>query len=139
MIDISKKITVAQGLIGMADRTNYCIADLPNKQFNRFKVLQSIDDLNLAFIVCPIDIVGNDEQDIISVNDVYSVCNDIGWDVNDIAVVLITSIHRGLHSNLNIINVSVNARAPIIINTTLKMGVQYILNNDKYSVQHIIA
>lgn len=41
--------------------------------------------------------------------------------------------------NSNVENITVNLKAPIVINTKSKLGEQIILDNPKYSIKHLLA
>lgn len=119
------------GPLGMPELTRFCITQLPGEKMNGFKLLQSLDDLTVSFIVLPLAV----ENPIIEKEDVLKACSDIGVAPENIAILVIVSVHRSLNST----KLSVNARAPIIIDSTARVGGQYVFADSKYQVQHFIT
>ena len=51
-------IAMPQGPLGFARHTQFAIAELPNPDLARFKLLQSMDDPSVSFVVAPIEAEG---------------------------------------------------------------------------------
>ena len=124
-------IYFSAGLLGMPDKISFFLSDFPNENFKKFKILQSLNDYSLAFITLPIDI----NNEIIAIEDLNSACNEIGIKSENLAVVLIVSVHRSPEK----VSISVNARAPILIDASTRLAAQYVFKSDKYQVQHYIS
>jgi flagellar assembly factor FliW len=129
-VDASKAVMFPLGLLGMPDRFHFVVTAFPNPKMQQFMLLQSLDDKNLSFITLPLDF----NNSIISANDVKSACSDMQMDETNVALLLIVSVHRSLSG----VSLSVNARAPLLIDAGQKIGAQYVFQNDQYKVQHML-
>lgn len=117
-----------QGLLGFADFRDFVIADLPDGKNPQFKALQCLTDPNLAFLVAPLP----SDSPAIDGNDVEEACHTLSIAREDLAIVLIVTVRRdddGAH-------VSVNLRAPVMIDTRQRTARQYVLPNNKYEIRH---
>jgi flagellar assembly factor FliW len=119
-----------RGLLGLPNRLNYCLCEFPGEKLSRFKLLQSLDDMSLSFIALPVEI----NNAIFAMEDIITACDDLGIPVQDAALLLIVSVHRAATG----VTLSVNARAPLLIDTRKGLAAQYVFTSDKYKVQHAI-
>ena len=84
----------------------------------------------LSFIVAPL----NPESDIIDAADIDDASERLSIARADTAVLLFVATRKiGVESQI-----SVNLRAPIIIDTKSQTGWQYVLNNSRYPVRHLL-
>lgn len=127
----NKPILFPRGLLGMADKHCFFITNFPNEKFQKFKLLQSLDDHALAFITLPVELSNN----VVAKEDLEFACNELGIKKENVVVLLIVSVHRSPEK----ISISVNARAPLLIDSARKLAAQYVFQNDKYKVQHFIT
>lgn len=132
-VSISREnpIVFPRGLLGMPDKFNFCITELPMEKFRQFKLLQCIDDTQLSFITLPVDVSNN----IIEEVDVNKACEELEVKTDDLAILLIVSVHRSQQA----VRLSVNARAPLFIDAPRRLAAQYVFSSDKYKVQHMIT
>lgn len=130
-IDRSKAIFFPVGILGMPEMHHFVLTEFPNEKLRQFKLLQSLDDLSLSFITLPLDL----DNGIISRQDVDTAARDMEIPVEQLGMVLIVSVHRGLTS----VQLSVNARAPIFFDTARLAAAQYVFTSNKYQVQHFIT
>ncbi len=117
-----------QGLLGFADYRDFALADLPDGKQPQFKALQCLTDANLAFLVAPLP----SDSTAIDADDIQEACNSLSITPEDLAIVLIVTVRRdddGAH-------VSVNLRAPVLIDTRHRVARQYVLPNNKYQIRH---
>lgn len=119
------------GLLGMPDKFEYCLTNFPSEKLSRFKLLQSLNDNELSFITLPVDVDNN----IVERRDIDIACRDLEMKVDDLTMLLIVTVHRA-GSNVRL---SVNARAPIFIDTPRRVASQYVFHNNKYQIQHMIT
>lgn len=129
-VDTSKAIIFARGMLGIPDKHNFVLATFPNPKMQQFMLLQSLDDTSLSFITLPLDLKNN----IISDSDISAACRDLQISEANAAILLIVNVHRGLDQ----VKLSVNARAPLLIDATRKVGAQYVFQHDNYKVQHML-
>jgi flagellar assembly factor FliW len=133
-LDLTKKIYFPNGMLGMEDNKYFCLTNFPNKNYDQFKLLQSTEEVELSFITLPIDFRDNK---IMDEEDIELSCVDLGFSTENIVVLLIVSTYH--HPGGKKIDVSVNARAPLIIDISKNQAVQYVLKNDKYKVRHMLC
>jgi flagellar assembly factor FliW len=127
-IDEKEIINFPEGLPGFIHIKKYVI--LANGEGDSpFRWLQSVDEPDLAFAVV----------DPFSVKKDYSI--NIGDDVTD--VLGIESAEDVLIYSIVVVpedvsKISMNLKAPVIINTRNNKGMQVILDTDEYGVRHYI-
>lgn len=119
------------GLLGMPDKFEYCLTSFPSEKLARFKLLQSLDDTELSFITLPVEM----ENNIIERRDIELACKDLDLPGDNLTLLLIVTVHRAG----NTVRLSVNARAPIFIDTPRRIATQYVFHNNKYQIQHMIT
>lgn len=134
-INEDKTVCFPYGIPGIPGTSHYALADLPIRKelekFNDFKVLQSLDDESIAFLVLPI----NKQNVFIEESDLNEARQSLAIDDSNLVTLLITSIQRTPES----IDLSVNTRAPVLIDVENQLGAQYIFMNNKYNVRHILG
>ena len=126
-----QSIEMPRGVLGFAEHRNFGLAYLPNKFIDQLMLLQSLTDPDTSFLVLPLNI----DAGIIDEADLVSACQTMNIDPDQAAVVVIVTI-RDVAGNPQI---TVNLRAPIILNSVTQTGWQYVLPNGKYSVRHTLT
>lgn len=124
-------ITMPRGVLGFAEYKEFGLAYLPNKFIDQLMLLQSYDNRDTSFLVLPLSIDGEtiDEADLVNA------CNTMNIDPDNAVIVVIVTI-RDVGGQPKI---SVNLRAPILLDCETRDGWQYVLPNGKYSVRHTLA
>lgn len=113
------------GLPGFEDLKKFI--SFPIKENELFSVLHSIEDEEIGIVtVSPFEV---DKEYKFKLED--EVINDLKISSPDDIIVAVTVT---LHSKVE--NITVNMRAPIIININENLGEQIILDNDSYSIKH---
>jgi flagellar assembly factor FliW len=118
-----------QGLLGFNDFRDFALAELPDGKQPQFKALQCLTDANLAFLVAPIPT----DSTAIDADDIQEACNSLSIRPEDLAIVLIVTVRRDDDGGAH---VSVNLRAPVLIDTRHRVARQYVLPNNKYQIRH---
>lgn len=131
-IEVSRKspLIFEHGLLGVPNSHSYALVDFPSEKLGHFKLLQSLDELELSFITLPLAI----ENHIIERADLEKAATDIGISIDNMAVMLIVSVHR----TPNQVLLSVNARAPLLVDVTNRYSIQYVFQHSRYKVQHML-
>lgn len=129
-VDVSRSVNFPRGLLGMPDKSNFVLTNFNSAKMEQFKLLQSLDELQLSFITLPLDANNN----IIGIADIRGAADDLQIAYDDLVVLLIVSVHRSPDS----VRLSVNARAPLFIDVKQKLGAQYVFANDAYKVQQML-
>jgi flagellar assembly factor FliW len=119
-----------RGLLGIPNSREFCLTEFPSAQLGQFKLLQSLEELTLSFITLPLDPASN----LLEAEDITRACEDAGIPFADAAILLIVTVHRSPTS----VQLSVNARAPLLVNAVTREAVQYVFQHNKYKVQHLL-
>ncbi|MGE5343864.1 MAG: flagellar assembly protein FliW [Candidatus Omnitrophota bacterium] len=115
-----------EGLIGISEKKNFILIE--KEDFKPFGYLQSVDDGAFILIVINPLLVVDDYEFSIFMDDMDAV----GVNENDpdgfslLAIVIFSK---------QVENITVNLKAPILINIHTKKAKQVILQNDDYSVE----
>ena len=124
-------IYMPRGMLGYADFHDFGLANMPDPKLQQFKVLQSLETPDLSFIVAPL----SPESDTIDPADIGQACDLLTIDPQKVIVLLVVSTRRiGATTQI-----SVNVRAPVLIDAAAKRAYQYVLPNNKYSVRQVIG
>lgn len=130
-VDVAKAVYFPKGLLGMPEARHFVLTAFPNAKMSQFSLLQSLEDAALSFICLPLPL----DNPIIEVTHLHEAAAQCGIESNELAVLAIVCVHRTMEGS----RLSINARAPVLMDAARKAGVQYVLPNDKYSVQHFIS
>ena len=128
--DRADAIRMPRGLLGYTEFREFGLSDLPNPGVSQFKLLQSLVEPTLSFVVAPFNI----ECGAIEEDDLDGACRSLSITVENLAIVLIVATRKiGPETQ-----VSVNLRAPIFIDTLSQTGWQFVLPKDRYPIRHVI-
>lgn len=124
-------IIFPNGILGMPDKFQFCLTSFPSEKLTRFKLLQSLEDANLSFIMLPVGV----DNTLIERADIDQACKDLDLSADNTALLLIVTVHR----EGAVVNVSVNTRAPIFMNVQRRLASQYVFHNTKYQIRQPIS
>ena len=127
-IDESSIIRFADGIIGFEDYHDFVLLD-DGDDMSPFRRLQSVEDSGLAFILLDPFSVKPDYE--FTIDDDMAARLSIGSD-EDVVVFSIVVIPDDIKL------MSINLKAPIIINSEERRGAQYIIDRGDYGVRHYI-
>ena len=128
-IDDEKIITIPNGIMGFEQYQKYAIAfDSENESKNGIMWLQSLEEENLAFPVMDPMHVMSDYSPMIE-DDWLEPIGNFETD-NYLYVLSILTVPS------DITKMTINLKAPLIINTITRKGIQLIVNNDEYPVRY---
>lgn len=113
-----------EGLIGIPDKKNFLLIE--KEDFKPFSYLQSVDDPAFILIVVNPMIVEKEYKFSIYKDDLNAIGIKSENDFSLLAIVIFAQ---------KIEHITVNLKAPIIINVHTKQALQVILQNDDYSVE----
>ena len=130
--DRERTIHFASGLLGFGDRQNFALAELPQERLAEFRLLQSLDDQNLGFIVLPLDpasgpIAAGDLEDASSALEIRR--------VDAVFLLMVTVRNEGEKG----ISLTCNLRAPLIIDSRRRIGRQIVLGNSDYAIREPVV
>ena len=121
-------LTFPRGILGFRHHLEFDMAKLPASVESNFALLQSIDLSRLSFIVC----CQEPAVSLIDSQDIAQACQYLGIEPNVCALILIANFQPKKGG----FRLSVNLRAPILIDTANYLAWQHILSNEKYDVRH---
>lgn len=133
-IHMDKMIYFPSGLLGMSEYQHFCLAPFPKEQLSQFSMLQSTQDTSLTFMTLPLPRATSDDVPVIHQDDLDNVKQEFGLTDDTMLIVLIATLHQDDHQEG--VHVSVNLRAPLVINTEERIGVQYVFEKSDYPVRH---
>lgn len=128
-LDPERIVTFPTGPLGFADRCRFILADGPDPR-GTFKLLQCLDDPDLAFLVLPLDPGAGP----ISSDDLYAACQTRGLDWAVLAVLGIVTVRPESDG----VRFSVNLKAPLLIDTRRRSGCQHVLASDRYHIREAL-
>jgi len=118
------------GIPGFEDMTKFVILGKTDDENSPFFWLQSVQNSNLAFVIMnPRDLVPDYEVEI----DMFTANLLKFQDENDALIYAIVTVPE------DISKISINLKAPIVINAKNNKGCQVVIENDKYKFKHIIT
>ena len=118
------------GVPGFENMTQFVILGKTDSEDDPFFWLQSVQNPNLAFVIMnPRDLVLDYEAEI----DMFTANLLRIKDENDALIYCIVTVPE------DISKISINLKAPIIINAKENRGCQVVLENENYKFKHIIT
>ena len=130
-IDIKQAVLFPYGLLGMPNNTDYVITHFPKPNMEQFKLFQNLNDHELSFAVLPIAT----NSEIYDQADINEACEIIEIKKDDLLMLAIISVQRTIEE----IKVTANIRAPLMIDSARKLGVQYVFPSNKYDIRHVLS
>ncbi len=128
--DGDNAVRLPRGLLGYAEYSDFCIADLPDQRLEPFKLLQSLSEPDLSFVVAPM----NADSGIIEDRDLAAAAEALSIDRENMVALLVVSTRKIGEG----VQISVNMRAPIFIDIKNQTGWQFVLPSDRYSIRHVL-
>ncbi len=115
------------GLLGFGDFHSFGIADLSDPRYAQFKVLQCLEDHQLAFLVLPLD----PNTGFIDRADLDIACDSLVVALDDLVILLVVTVRKAEQGA----SVTANLRAPLLIDGTTRIGNQYVMSSERYPVR----
>ena len=125
--DPERIIVFPHGLLGFADRRRYLLAEVSGAPAV-FKLLQSVDDAELRFVVLPLDL----SDGPIAGADLSAARSALAIEDTALAVLAIVT----LRAEAERVDFTVNLRAPLLVDTDRRLGWQHVLPNEIYPLRH---
>lgn len=131
-VDLAKTITMPQGPIGFSELSRFAILDAPDNAQSSLKLFQSMDEPSVTFIVS----ILSPESGLIAEDDLKAAAESHSMARENAAYFVITKIGKDLEDNPLI---TVNLRAPIVVDTVNLVARQAVFAGDTYDMQHRIG
>ncbi|MEQ8639550.1 MAG: flagellar assembly protein FliW [Alphaproteobacteria bacterium] len=129
--DRATTLTLPHGMMGFAEFQEYGLANLPDPRLAAFKLLQCLSEPSLSFIV----VHQSPDGARVSPGDLEAAFDALGVAKADRATLYAVAVRRTGDQ----VEMSINLRAPILIDTRRQLGRQYVLPNNAYAVRHRVA
>ena len=123
----ANRFTFPQGLVGFSQLREFGLGNFPDPNLADFNLLQSIDDPSLTFIVHPLAQEGGPIASA-DVEECFNICSVSLAHGHLLSIVTIQPTGDG-------IQLSVNLRAPIVLDVSRMRGRQLVLSNNDYPVR----
>jgi flagellar assembly factor FliW len=131
-VDLEKAIYFPKGIYGFKEDLHFALVDFPLKALDNFKLLQCVNDHNVCLPVIPVGY----ENKLISKEDMDECLETIEVDRENFLMLFISTSKKLADGSFE---VSINSKAPIVMDVNLKVGIQYIFTSNKYSTNQIIS
>lgn len=123
-------------ILGFNNSSRYCILDFPGKEKDDFKLLQSVDDEKTCFVVLYItEKFYKDEGSIIKFSDIESAAESYNIDMDYLNIYLISSMKNDDQGQPTL---SVNLKAPILIDRNTNVAYQHVFVKNEYPVSFLL-
>lgn len=128
---LQNAILMPRGMLGYADYHSYGLANMPDPKLEQFKLFQCLEEDSLSFVVAPM----NPGPESIEVADIEAACEALAIDPANAATLLVVSTRQiGAATQI-----TVNLRAPIILDGISQKAYQHVLMNNRYPVRQVIG
>jgi flagellar assembly factor FliW len=116
-----------QGMIGLPHSRRFGLSPIPDPRMGQFMLLQSLDDFALSFLVLPLQL----GPQTVAQEDAAEACAALAVPAEDADFFTVVTLRKGETG----LAVSVNLRAPVIVDSKSKIARQYVLANPKYPIR----
>lgn len=121
-------LTFPNGLLGFGGVSEFALANLPDPALGNFKLMQALDGSGLGFLVLPLDTL----PDHIHQDDINAALEALSIKTEDGLVLLIVTVRKMAEAT----KLTVNLRAPIVIDASSRRAYQHVSQNNAYPIQH---
>ena len=128
---LQNAIFMPRGMLGYADYHIFGVANMPDPKLEQFKLFQSLEEPSLSFIVAPL----TPDGETIVVDDIEAACETLSIDPANAVILLVVSTRQIGPTT----QISVNLRAPVILDGTSQNAYQHVLMNNRYPVRQVIG
>jgi flagellar assembly factor FliW len=115
------------GPLGFGDFRRFGLADLPKPASNRFKLLQSLDNHELGFIVTRLD----PDAGRVTRSDIEDAALSVGIPLDAARFLMIVTIRAANGAT----TMTANLRAPIVLDCKRMIARQVVMANSSYPIQ----
>ncbi|MDF2965148.1 MAG: hypothetical protein K0Q51_536 [Rickettsiaceae bacterium] len=130
-----KVIHFPLGLLGIPQEKRYYLAAYPDKDVHSYSLLQSVEFADLCFLTVPLaSEFYSAEDSLISKSDVQYAREH--YNIKELAVLLVATIHNNKKKKVS--KVSVNLKAPILIDTEKFVAYQHVFMRKEYSLKYYV-
>lgn len=120
-----------QGPLGFAKHRRFALLQIPNPKLEQFRLMQSLEDTELSFIVLPC----STEDGPIMPDDLEEACNAAGLPTEDLGLYVIVTVR----SFGDAVELTGNLRAPVLLDQRRHVARQVVLGNPAYAIRQPIG
>ena len=129
-VNLENTINFPFGLLGFEGFKQYVLAEFPSNNLPGFKILQSVEDDELSFVVLPL----SQKTELIEQHNIDDCAEIFNITRENMAIFVIASATKTQEKT----KVHVNLRAPIILDTSDKMAIQHVFPSRKYPLKYYL-
>lgn len=116
-----------QGPLGFAKHRRFGLLQIPNPKLGQFRLMQSLEDADLSFIVMPC----STEDGPILPDDLGEACRAAGMPTDELTLLVIVTV-RSLRDAVELTG---NLRAPVLLDQRRHVARQVVLANAAYAIR----
>jgi flagellar assembly factor FliW len=131
-IDADSVIEMPKGPHGFPGLRRYALLTIPGAEGGNFRLLQSIDDASVGFIVLPLSLAGG----VVAEDDIDQALGDLNVPRASAVFLLLVTLRRGEDGQTAM---TANLRAPVVVDSDRRTARQYIFPNAEYPMRMPIA
>jgi flagellar assembly factor FliW len=121
-------LEMPQGPLGFAVHRRFALLQIPNPKLEQFRLMQSLEDTELSFIVMPCA----PEDGPIAASDLVDAVEAAGMPIGDLTLLVIVTV-RPLGEGVEL---TANLRAPVLLDHKRHLARQVVLGNAAYAIRH---
>ena len=126
-LDRSRVMRLPGGLPGFPGAASFALVRMPGERFKPFLLMQLIEDPSTSFFVLPLDLNGglHEREDLVVAG------RSLGIAERDLGVLAIATLRRAEEG----VVITLNLRAPILIDIAGLKAWQHIMENERYPIR----
>lgn len=121
-------LSFPKGLLGLPHCTVFGLSRLPGVDESPLMLMHCINDPHITFLVADPSVLGLHIQD----KDIEQALKDEGLSAKDTQILTILTLYPDEDAGY----LTANLRAPVLVNSSTREGVQHILASKEYTTQH---
>lgn len=129
--DLSTALAMTRAMPGFPGLTAFGLANLPDARFEQFKLLQSLEAPEVSFLVTPVPV----DNPLLALEDAEKMLSELGIEKENAALLLVVTVRKDPDQSVAL---TVNARAPVVLDTERRQASQYVMRSEAYDIQHPI-
>jgi flagellar assembly factor FliW len=134
-VDPSKLINFPLGLLGIPHEKKYYLVAYPDKDVQSYSLLQSSQFEKLCFLTIPlVEEFYSTEKSLIAKSDILLAKEH--YNIKELSILLVATIHNNKTTKAS--RISVNLKAPILIDTDKLVAYQHVFIRKEYSLKHYL-
>jgi flagellar assembly factor FliW len=126
-LDRSRVVMLPDGMPGFMDARSFALVRLPGTRFDPFLLMQFVEDPTTSFLVLPLDVT----TELYDPAHLEAAGRSLGIHDGDLGVLVIVNLRR----NDGELIITVNLRAPLLIDLASLKAWQHIMESERYPIR----